>query len=130
MMAYSLACNTDLFAAIGPDSATQLDPCPAPRPTSVLHVHGTDDRMIPYDGSPGAGVARIDGPSVADLNAFWRNVDRCGEPTQRSDGAVTTSTASCADGRAVGLVTVAGGGHEWPGFATGAFWRFFAAHPR
>jgi polyhydroxybutyrate depolymerase len=27
MMAYALACNTGTFAAIGPDTATQLDPC-------------------------------------------------------------------------------------------------------
>ncbi len=60
MMAYALACNTSTFAAIGPDSATQLDPGTAPRPTSVMHIHGTADRLIRYDGEPGYGVARID----------------------------------------------------------------------
>ncbi len=45
-----------------------------------------------------------------------------------TNGAVTTSMAGCADGRAVGLMTVDGGGHEWPGFATDAMWQFFAAH--
>lgn len=127
MMSYALACNTGLFAAIGPDSATQLT-CPSPHPTSVLHIHGTADRMIPYDGSPGAGVAHIDGPPVPDLNAFWRNVDQCADPTTTTAGAVTTSTAACADGRAVELMTVAGGGHEWPDFATATMWQFFAAH--
>jgi polyhydroxybutyrate depolymerase len=129
MMSYALACNTGLFAAIGPDSATQLDPCAAPRPTSVLHIHGTADRMIPFDGSQGIGFAKIDGPPVPDLNVFWRNVDQCGAPTVTTDGAVTTSMAACADGRAVGLMTVDGGGHEWPGFATATLWQFFAAHP-
>jgi polyhydroxybutyrate depolymerase len=130
MMAYSLACQTELFAAIGPVAATQLDPCPAPRPTSVLHIHGTGDQMVRYDGSPGVGVARIDGPSVAELNAFWRNVDQCGAPIDDTSGVVRTSTAECADGRAVELITVDGGEHEWPAFATDALWRFFAAHPR
>ncbi|RDH77017.1 polyhydroxybutyrate depolymerase [Mycolicibacterium moriokaense] len=130
MMAYALACNTGTFAAIGPDSATQLDGCAAPHPTSVMHIHGTDDRLIRYDGEPGAGVARIDGPAVADLNAFWRRVDRCAAPTSTTGGAITTSTADCADGRGVVLTTVAGGGHEWPGFATSSLWQFFAAHPR
>lgn len=128
MMAYTLACTTGLFAAIGPDSATQLDPCTSPHPTSVLHIHGTDDQMIRYDGAPGVGVARIDGPSVPDLNAFWRSVDGCAEPTSSTAGQVTTSTAQCRDGRNVALMSVAGGGHEWPPFATAAIWNFFAAH--
>ncbi|MCW2685143.1 MAG: polyhydroxybutyrate depolymerase [Mycobacterium sp.] len=145
MMAYSLACNTAMFAAIGPDSATQLDPCGAPHPTSVLHIHGTADRLIRYDGEPGAGVARIDGPSVPDLNAFWRNVDQCGAPAVTTNGPVTTSAADCADGRRVELITVDGGGHQWPGSApvregadppsqaldaTSTFWQFFATQAR
>jgi polyhydroxybutyrate depolymerase len=31
MLAYALACNAGTFAAIGPDSATQLDACKAPQ---------------------------------------------------------------------------------------------------
>ncbi len=27
-------------------------------------------------------------------------------------------------------MTVDGGGHEWPPFATAGLWQFFAAHPR
>ncbi|HTX93365.1 MAG TPA: PHB depolymerase family esterase [Mycobacterium sp.] len=127
IMSYTLACNTGVFAAIGPDSATQLDPCPSPHPTSVIHIHGTADRLIPYDGGRGASV--IDGPSVANVNAFWRNIDRCGAPTATTNGGVTTSTATCPDHRAVVLVTVDGGGHEWPSFATETLWRFFDAHP-
>ncbi len=129
MMAYALACHTGRFAAIGPDSATQLQ-CPDPHPTSVAHIHGTGDRLIRYDGGRGAGVAHIDGPPVPDVNAFWRGVDHCAPPASSTDGPVTTSTADCADGRAVVLVTVDGGGHEWPGFATETLWRFFAEHPR
>jgi polyhydroxybutyrate depolymerase len=128
MMSYALACDTGTFAAIGPVAATQLDPCPAPLATSAMHIHGTDDRLIRYDGGPGSGVARIDGPAVADLNAFWRNVDQCQPPVVTTDGPVTTSTADCADGRSVVLVTVDGGGHEWPPFATQTLWQFFAAH--
>ncbi len=106
MMAYTLACTTGMFAAIGPDSATQLDACTSPHPTSVLHIHGADDRLIRYDGAPGVGVARIDGPSVPELNTFWRNVDRCGEPDITVTGSVTTSNAQCPDGRNVVLMTV------------------------
>lgn len=129
MMAYKLACNSAVFAAIGPDSATQLDGCTAPSPTSVLHIHGTADSLIRYDGQPGAGFASIDGPPVPDVNAFWRTVDRCAPPATTVEGSVTTSAADCPGGRSVELVTVAGGGHEWPSFATQMFWDFFAAHP-
>jgi hypothetical protein len=129
MLAYALACNTGTFAAIGADSATQLDKCVAPHRTSVMHIHGTADPRIRYDGGPGSGVATPDGgPSVPDLNAFWRNVDGCAPHATTTDGAITTSTAGCPDGRSVALITVDGGEHEWPSFATQALWHFFAAH--
>jgi polyhydroxybutyrate depolymerase len=150
IMAYTLACRTAIFAAIGPDSATQLGRCPAPRPLSVIHIHGTADTHIPYQGGEGQGVAHIDGPSVPSLNARWRGIDHCAAPVVRTAGAVTTSTASCPAGHAVELISIAGAGHQWPGAAarpmlqrllgtdppstalnaTQVIWQFFAAHPR
>ena len=130
MMSYTLACNSDVFAAIGPDSATQLDPCGSPHPTSVMHIHGTADRLIRYNGGPGAGVAHVNGPPVPEINVFWRNVDQCPAPVVTTDGPRTTSTADCPGNRSVVLVTLDGGGHDWPPFATTALWQFFAAHPR
>jgi polyhydroxybutyrate depolymerase len=130
IMSYTLACETGIFAAIGPVSGTQLDPCRSPHSTSVMHIHGTADRLVPYNGGRGAGVAHIDGPSASDVNAIWRNVDHCGAPATTTSGSVTTSTAGCADHRGVVLITVDGGGHQWPGFATEKLWQFFADHPR
>lgn len=128
ILAYKLACNTDIFAAIGPDAATQLEACPAPRPTSVLHIHGTDDPLVRYDGQPGTAVP-IKTLTPPDLNAFWRKVDQCQPPTTTVDQNLTISVATCPDGRSVELITVAGGGHDWPSFATEKMWDFFAAHP-
>jgi polyhydroxybutyrate depolymerase len=150
IMAYTLACRTSVFAAIGPDSATELGSCPAPGPLSVIHIHGTADTRIPYQGGEGQGVAHIDGPSVPSLNARWRAIDHCAAPVARTAGTVTTATASCPGGRAVELITIAGAGHQWPGSAskpliqrilgtdppstalnaTQVIWQFFAAHPR
>jgi polyhydroxybutyrate depolymerase len=142
IMAYALACNTGMFAAIGADSATQMDPCPAPHPTSVIHIHGTADHLVPYNGSTSG--AAVNGPSVADDNAFWRKVDQCGEPVVTTNPPVTTSSAACADSRGVVLITIDGGKHQWPGGstflekrdstsdalnATETVWKFFAAHP-
>jgi polyhydroxybutyrate depolymerase len=148
IMAYTLACHTRIFAAIGPDSATQLGTCPAPAPVSVIHVHGAADKSIPYHGGEGSGPAHIDGPAIPVLNARWRAVDHCAAPAVSTAGAVTTSTARCPAGRTVELITIAGAGHQWPGAtpdrlaqillrtdppsealnATQVIWRFFAAH--
>ncbi|MGZ4527204.1 MAG: extracellular catalytic domain type 1 short-chain-length polyhydroxyalkanoate depolymerase [Mycobacterium sp.] len=128
IMSYTLACTTDIFAAIGPVAGTQLNSCRTPHPTSVIHIHGTADRLVPYGG--GQGFSVINGPPVPGVNRFWRDVDRCGTPTATIGGPVTTSTAGCADNRVVVLITVDGGGHEWPDFATRTLWEFFAAHAR
>jgi len=130
MMSYTLACDTTLFAAIGPVSGTQLDACRSPHPVSVMHIHGTADPLIPYDGGPGHGFVHLDGPPIQDINAFWRNVDHCATPAVTTSGPVTTSTAGCPDNRSVVLITIDGGEHHWPDFATEKLWQFFAAHPR
>jgi polyhydroxybutyrate depolymerase len=142
IMSYALACNSAMFAAIGPDSATMLDACTAPHPTSVIHIHGTSDRLVPYTG--GQGASTVNGPSIPDVNAFWRKVDQCGLPDITTNAPITTSTAGCADNRRVELITIAGGRHQWPGGttflertsqtshalnATQTIWQFFAAHP-
>ncbi len=141
IMSYMLACNSGIFAAIGPNSATQLDACTAPHPTSVIHIHGTADRLVPYHG--GHGASFVDGPPIADVNTFWRNADHCGPPDITINATVTTSTAACADHRSVVLITIEGGRHAWPGGtthleradptshalnATQTIWQFFAAH--
>jgi polyhydroxybutyrate depolymerase len=150
IMAYDLACHTTIFAAIGPDSATELGGCPDPAPTSVIAIHGTADTRIPYNGGKGIGSAHIDGPPVPAVNASWRGIDKCAPPTATTAGVVTTSTARCPAGRAVELITIAGAGHQWPGGkskpvlqrllqldppstalnATEVIWAFFAAHHR
>lgn len=128
IMSYTLACSTDIFAAVGPVAGTQLNRCPSPHPASVMHIHGTADRLVPYGG--GQGFSVINGPSVPDVNAFWRNVDHCANPATTTAGPVTTATAGCAGDRGVTLITIEAGGHEWPPFATQTLWKFFASHPR
>lgn len=149
ILSYTLACESDVFAAIGPDSATMLAECRDPNPTSVIHIHGLKDTTIPFDGSPGTGPATIDGPRIDSVIEAWRTVDGCGAPIVTAAGVVVTSIASCADGRSVELVTVADGEHGWPGAplkagdpeefrhqpsqaldATSVIWQFFAAHPK
>lgn len=150
MMAYRLACESTLFAAVAPVSGTMMVDCATPSPVSVLHIHGLADEMVPFAGGRGEGFAHVDGPAVPQVISFWRQVDDCTAPTETTDGAMTTSIATCADGRAVELITIAGAGHQWPGSAakgrvrqmrgadapyegldaTRAIWDFFVAHPK
>jgi polyhydroxybutyrate depolymerase len=136
MMAYRLACDTDVFAALAPVAATLLGECPSPAPVSLVHIHGTADRRVRFDGAPGIGVAEIDGPPVPDVIRTWRVVDGCVAPVVSTTGPVTRSRARCRDGRVVELVTVAGVDHAWPGAdgagpldATAMIWRFFTGQP-
>jgi polyhydroxybutyrate depolymerase len=150
LMSYRLACESSVFAAIAPVAGTLLGTCPAPKPVSLLHIHGLADENIPFDGSPGNGFASIDGPDVPSTVDIWRSADRCQPPTVVAADPVTTSRATCADGREVTLITIAGAGHQWPGGAertvaqralgldpastaldaTATIWEFFANHTR
>jgi polyhydroxybutyrate depolymerase len=148
IMAYRLACETNLFAAIAPVAATMLGSCEGPQPLSVLHIHGLVDERVPFDGSRGAGTAHIDGPPVADVVAFWQERDDCLDPGVVTIAPITTAIATCPENRSVVLIAVADAGHQWPGArgkrigallglqdrpstafnATDVIWQFFAAH--
>jgi polyhydroxybutyrate depolymerase len=118
-MVHRLACETDRFAAIAavagdmPSGLAQR--CSNARPVSVLAIHGTDDRVVPY----GAQLART--------LAHWVAHDGCTGATERTllpdtdpgDGTRVRldDHASCRDGARVALYTIEGGGHTWPGEA-------------
>jgi polyhydroxybutyrate depolymerase len=153
IMAYRMACQTDIFAAVGADSTTMLVPCHPAKPVSVLHIHGTADPIIPYKGGTGEAYglrgAAITTPPIPSVIADWRAIDHCPAPAVSTSGVLTTSIANCPGGTTVEFITIAGAGHQWPGgdpnrkeeiiFHTGApstainatqaFWQFFAAHP-
>jgi len=149
MMAYRLACETTLFAAIGPVSGTMpvgLE-CAAPAPISVIAVHGVDDTRVLYEGGASTvGTARIDATAQQDVHTLWARAASCDEDVTTSAPPLRTETAACPDSRAVQLVSIAGYGHEWPSpdggstpqgeqvyrgwDATAQLWSFFDAHRR
>jgi polyhydroxybutyrate depolymerase len=156
MMVYRLACELPgKVIAIGPVAASMTVPCqqPEPRPTGVLHIHGLEDRNVPYAGGVGTkGVAKDARPSIPSVIERWRAIDACtGAPATTTAGAVTTVTSGpCAAGTEVVLVTVAAAGHQWPGStppsaaarraldldvpstaldATATLWDFFSRQP-
>ncbi|MBC5810428.1 MAG: dienelactone hydrolase family protein [Candidatus Eremiobacteraeota bacterium] len=150
MMAYRLACESPFaFAAIGPVAGTFSKTCEHPKPISVLAIHGSDDKNVPLAGGSGSGVDRSPRPSLADVLAQWRNVDRCSAPRVREAPPVRYEIADCPSGRTVESIVIAGAGHQWPGSekpppaavrllgleqpsraldATATLWEFFAAH--
>jgi polyhydroxybutyrate depolymerase len=154
MMAYRLACQTDLFAAAASVAGTILADCSRAAATSIIAIHGTADANVPYIGGPGKPALPItkpiNGPSVPANDQRWRQIDGCAAPQVSTAGSVTTSLAACPGGRAVELISVAGAGHQWPGGtsspltegalglpapstaldATGVISRFFLDHAR
>lgn len=155
MMAYRLASEaSDLFPAVGivagsigyqgPNGRAPIVANPD-RPVSVIHFHGTDDPLVPYNGgSRRGGEGGV--VSVADSIAFWVKQDGCDlTPTDETVGLSRCQTyAGGRDGSEVTLWTIQGGGHGWPKAdgrptiavspagisATDLLWAFFAQHPR
>ncbi len=149
IMVYRLACElSDQIAAIGPVAATQIledqEACNPSRGVPVIHFHGTEDALNPYEG--GSTAAGFQYVSVDDAIAFWIGKDECPGSAQRTkSGSIQHDVfAPCAQGSAVELYTVAGGEHAWPGGeavspqvgeptmeinASPVMWDFFAAHP-
>lgn len=140
-MATRLACaRPDLVAAIVPVASTLgVDVhCNPSKPVSVLAIHGTADRVVPYTG--GRMVGRGGASTVVAAQTMadrWLAFDRC-PPAVLAPvaGGERLSTAGCADGTEVAFVTIDGWGHTWPtgpaaGFdASQASAQFFAAHGR
>jgi polyhydroxybutyrate depolymerase len=156
MFAYRLAAErADRVAAIAVVAgvATAAHPSPA-RPVPVLHIHGTEDRLVLYEGADRGAWNFVPLLSVQATIAAWAARDGCppepkvDELPDRADDATTVTRAAYGpgrDGAEVILLTVRGGGHTWPGAgasgvalgrisrefdAADVIWDFFRAHPR
>jgi polyhydroxybutyrate depolymerase len=70
MFAYGLACyKSNLIAAIGSVSGVMLDTdCTILHPTALINIHGTDDSVLPYNGS-------TDYNSVETAINYWTTVN-------------------------------------------------------
>jgi polyhydroxybutyrate depolymerase len=91
-----------------------LPGCHPSRPVSVLEIHGSDDRVVPYGGNPRDGRAG----DVRTWLAGWAGRDRCGAPSSPrivAPRTVRIDWRGCASGTRVAHLRVLGGGHQWPG---------------
>jgi polyhydroxybutyrate depolymerase len=119
IMSYRLACElADRIAGIGVVAGTLgVDDCDPAEPVSVIHVHGTDDRSLPLAGGVGAdSLAGVAFPPPQEGFATLAAADGCAEPTDTTEGDITTALGEgCDAGTATAFVTIAGGPHAWPG---------------
>lgn len=125
-------------------------------PASLFIIHGTDDPILPWDGTfsgvrPGGGASLL---PVEDTARLWAGLNGCSsepEVTYLPDLDPGDGTrvrverwAGGYGGTEVVLVAVEGGGHTWPGFdlhparlgrvsadarATELIWSFFSEIP-
>jgi polyhydroxybutyrate depolymerase len=129
-MTQRLACELgDRISAFASVASMMAAPpssaCKSSPPVAMLMINSPVDRFVPWQGGTmtrGAGGAIL---SVAEMTNFWRTKHGCTEKpivtTVKSnapaDGTkvIVADHRTCQSGREVVQVTIAGGGHTWPG---------------
>ena len=133
-MAHRIACDAaDVFAAVAPVSYPiaylPLSKCTPSRPIAVMHFHGTQDTVVPYEGTFGVASAQAS-------FAQWATIDGCsgGSVETFSQGSSRCDThETCQGGVEVSLCTITGphvlyGNADSVPIASLA-WAFFSKHP-
>lgn len=144
-MGYTLACNTNRFAAIASVTGSMTTPtfnnCNPQKPTPVIEIHGTADPTVPYNGTA------LFSP-IEEVVNFWVQYNNC-NPTPQITALPDTNTGDSAtaeqylysggdNGTSVEFYKVINGAHTWPGApinfggptcmdfsASVAIWHFF-----
>ena len=148
IMAYRLAAQCpDKIAAIASNSGPMVyteDPC---GPVPIIHTHGLEDPLIPYEGTVLNGVTV---PPVETVMEEWRLVNGCDAnsieiydetvPIYDDEGVylydnniVGVQWADPNGANDIVLYTYSKGGHEWRSSADGlaatpVFWDFLKQH--
>ncbi len=125
MMCYRLAAElADRIAAVAPVAGTiTIDESKPARPVPVMHIHGTQDNLVPFEAGKGPSPGFLKMKGVEESVQTWVKLNGCEPaPTSRTisqaedDLKVTSKTyAGGKDGSEVVLIVVEGGGHTWPG---------------
>lgn len=119
MFSHRLACElAGTIAAVGAVSGPlMIAECKPVRPIALLHMHGTADPIVGYNGG---GIGTF--PKIVDVIAAWAQRDGCSgapEQTYKNGDVTCQSYRSCAAGSEVGLCTIDQGKHTWPGSSDG-----------
>ena len=110
---YALACyRSELVAAVASVSGTmmggQLDSCDPSHPTAMINIHGTDDGVVQYTGSPGY-------PAIDAVMRFWIDFNGTNlTPITATDGVIESSIYTGGAGNTeLAHYKVNGGEHVW-----------------
>lgn len=117
MMVYRYLCDgASTLAGAASVAGTSVAGCLPSQPISFMHVHGTADLTVPYQGGSSV-ISTLLGVSFAPvrktLDAFAA-AENCANPVDRPAGGATDTVWSCGGGNRLELVTVTGGTHDWP----------------
>ncbi len=121
-LSYRLACELGgRIAAIAPVAGTMTDGaynlCSPERQMPVLHIHGTSDFVVSYNGGFG-------NKSVDQVLGFWNNYNNCPGiplvedlPDLVAEGSTVKrySWSPCDKSSEAMLLKIIYGGHTWPG---------------
>jgi polyhydroxybutyrate depolymerase len=117
------------------------EPVPS-QPVSVIAFNGTDDRVVPYNGSSGGAN---DFKPVSFAVDFWAKANSTGKEAKKEETAQFIKEVYSGGKNQTEVIqyTIKGGGHVWYGRlarfgqgdnsgieATDLIWEFFKAHPK
>ena len=125
-MSERLGCSLgDRIAAVAAVGATMPKNmiCVPTRPVSMVMIHGTSDKVVPYGGGTEHNL-NLSTLSAEDSAKSWAKIDRCGEKPEKSKleakgkGGTETKVdtySGCQADSSVVLYSVKGAGNTWPG---------------
>lgn len=115
-MSYRLACELDEINSIGSVTGSMAGyyQCDPPKKTGIIHFHGMNDSVVPYNGVEWSYSANA-------AHDFWKNHNQCNSqneitiPDFNGDGEHTTRLISydCEENKSVELYSLEGEGHTW-----------------
>ena len=115
-MSYRLACELDEINSIGSVTGSMAGyyQCSPPKKSGIIHFHGMNDAVVPYNGVEWSYSANA-------AHDFWKNHNQCNSqneltiPDFNGDGEYTKRLISydCEENKSVELYSLEGEGHTW-----------------
>ncbi|MFW6272896.1 MAG: alpha/beta hydrolase family esterase, partial [bacterium] len=118
-MAYTLACEANdtfkgFMSVSGLMSGETWDTCNVKEETNIFHFHGTDDMIVPPDGSMSTNFGWGGAPPVEEMLSPWIHVLEDSTSTEESlTGDLTIKEYVSSNNYIVMYIEAKGYGHTW-----------------